>query len=142
MERCIFCEIVAGRAPASMVFEDELSVAFMDLMPVTKGHLLIVPKQHVRNLYDCPPELAAHLMAVTTELAGPVREATGCEGFDVFVANEAVAGQEVWHLHVHLLPRFTGDGFGFRHPPGYPRQAERTELDTVAASIRAALDSA
>lgn len=139
MDRCIFCEIVAGRAPASYVYEDQDVVAFMDINPVLRGHTLVVPKAHVRNLFDCPPELAAKVMAAATSLVGPLRAATGCQGLNVFVANEALAGQEVWHLHLHLVPRYPGDGFGLRFPPGYPRRATRAELDEIAAAIRAQL---
>ena len=138
MERCIFCEIVAGRAPASRVYEDEQALAFMDLYPVVPGHLLIVPKAHYRNIFDCPPHLAAYLQEVGARLAGPVRQATGCAGMNFFMANEGVAGQDVWHIHLHLLPRYQGDGFGFRFPPGYPAQAARNALDDMAARIVAA----
>ncbi len=139
MERCIFCEIVAGRAPASVVYEDEDTLAFMDIHPVMGGHVLIIPKEHFRNIYDCPPEVAARLMMVAQKLAGPLRAATQCEGLNLFMANEAVAGQDVWHIHLHLIPRSTGDGFSFRFPPGYPHRAAREELDEMAAKIRSCL---
>lgn len=135
---CIFCEIAAGRAPASIVYEDEAVIAFMDLMPITEGHLLVIPKEHYRNMFDAPPEICAGVMATAARLAPVLRKATGCAGMNVHVANEAVAGQEVWHLHLHLLPRYPGDGFGFRRPPGYPRRADRGELDEIAGRIRAA----
>jgi diadenosine tetraphosphate (Ap4A) HIT family hydrolase len=134
---CIFCEIVAGRALASMVYEDERVLAFMDLHPVTEGHLLIVPKAHYRNVYDCPPEVVAYLSEVGARLAGPLRRATGCQGMNFHIANEAVAGQDVWHIHLHLLPRYTGDGFGFRRAPGSGGRATRQALDEVAARIAA-----
>ena len=135
MEECIFCRIVAGRAPASIVYEDDVISAFMDLYPVTAGHLLIIPKAHYRNIYDCPPGLAGRLQEIGAKLAEPVRRATGCQGMNFFMANEAVAGQDVWHIHLHLLPRYVGDGFGFRHPPGYPSRATRETLDAMAAKI-------
>jgi histidine triad (HIT) family protein len=136
---CIFCEIVAGRAPASVVYEDGRVLAFMDLFPVTQGHLLIVPKAHYRNAFDCPPEVVAYLNEVGTRLAGPLRRATGCEGMNFHIANEAVAGQDVWHIHLHLLPRYTGDGFGFRRAPGSGGRASRDTLDEVAGRISAQL---
>ncbi len=136
MDRCIFCEIVAGRAPASVVYEDDHVMAFMDIHPVTPGHLLVVPKEHWRNIFDCPPQVAARLLAVAARLAGPLRAATNAEGMNLFMANEAVALQDVWHIHLHLLPRRKGDGFGLRLPPHYPRQATRSELDEIAAAIR------
>ena len=135
MEGCIFCQIAAGRAPASIVYEDETALAFMDLNPVTPGHLLIIPKEHYRNIYDCPPGLAGYLQELGAKLANPVRRATGCQGMNYFMANEAVAGQDVWHIHLHLLPRYTGDGFGLRLPPGYPSSASRATLDAMATRI-------
>ena len=140
MDSCIFCEIVAGRASASVVYKDELSLAFMDLTPVTKGHLLVVPKAHYRNIFDCPADLAGYLLSVATKLANPLQRATGCQGLNVYIANEPVAGQDVWHLHLHMLPRYEGDGFGLKLPAGYPRQGERSTLDQIAFEIREQLD--
>ena len=131
---CIFCEIVAGRAPASVVYEDDDIMAFMDLVPITVGHLLVIPKAHYRNIFDAPPELVAKMMGVGTQLAPALRRATGCAGMNCFIANESVAGQDVWHLH--LIPRYAGDGFGIRFPPGYGGRASRSELDEMAKRIR------
>ena len=136
MDRCIFCEIVAGRAPASVVYEDETVMAFMDLHPVNPGHLLVIPKQHWRNIFDCLPEVAGKIMTVAAQLAAPLRAATNAEGLNIFMANEAVAGQEVWHIHLHLLPRHRGDGFGLRLPPDGQRRVTRSQLDEMAAAIR------
>jgi histidine triad (HIT) family protein len=138
MPECIFCQIVAGRAPASIVYADDDVMAFMDLLPITPGHLLVIPKAHYRNLFDTPPAVAARVMRVAAQLALPLQTATGCQGLNLHVANEAVAGQEVWHLHLHLIPRHLGDGFGLRFPPGYGRRAEREQLDRIAASVREA----
>ena len=132
---CVFCDIVAGQAHASIVYEDETTMAFMDLMPITPGHLLVIPKAHYRNLFDVPPAVAAQLMEVGTRLARALRRATECAGMNVHIANEAPAGQSVWHLHLHLIPRYAGDGFGLRFPPGYGRRATRAELDRMAALI-------
>jgi len=133
---CIFCEIVAGRAPASVVYEDDDVMAFMDLIPVTEGHLLVIPRAHYRNIFDVPPDLAARVMEIGARLAPALREATGCAGMNFWVANEPVAGQEVWHLHLHLIPRYAGDGFGVRFPPDYGPMASRPALDGMAARIR------
>ncbi|NLS77063.1 MAG: HIT family protein [Chloroflexi bacterium] len=139
MERCIFCEIAAGRAPASVVYEDDEALAFMDIHPVTPGHTLIIPKRHYRNIFGCPPDVAARLMELAAKLANPMRAATGCEGMNLFMAAEAVALQDVWHIHLHLIPRTAGDGFGLRTPEGYPRRAPYEELDEIAAKIRSCL---
>lgn len=136
---CIFCEIAAGRAPASIVYQDDEVMAFMDIIPVLPGHLLIIPRTHYRNIFDAPPEVAGKLLETAARLAPAVRQATGCAGLNCHIANEAAAGQEVWHLHLHLLPRYPGDGFGFRFPSGYGRRASRPELDEMAERIRQAL---
>jgi histidine triad (HIT) family protein len=139
VERCIFCEIAARRAPASVVYEDDETLAFMDIHPVNPGHLLVIPKAHYRNIFDCPAELAGKLFAVGAKLAGPLRATTHSEGMNLMMANEPVAGQDVFHIHLHLLPRQAGDGFGFRLPPGGFRNPTRASLDDLAAAIKAHL---
>lgn len=140
MERCIFCEIAARRAPASVVYEDDETLAFMDINPINPGHLLVIPKAHYRNIFDCPPAVAGKLLAAGARLAGPLRAITRCEGMNLMIANEPVAGQDVFHIHLHLLPRQTGDGFGFRLPPGGFGHPARASLDELAAAIRKELE--
>lgn len=135
--RCLFCEIVAGRAPASMVYQDDATIAFMDLFPVHPGHLLVVPRIHVRDLLDCPPDVAGQLFAASARLAPAVVAATGADGFNVWTANGKAAGQEIFHLHLHILPRFDDDTFGLRFPKDYPREAARAELNRMAERISA-----
>jgi diadenosine tetraphosphate (Ap4A) HIT family hydrolase len=106
---------------------------------VHPGHTLVVPKRHVSDLISCPPDLAGRLLTVSAELAPAIVGATGAAGFNVWTANGRVAGQEVFHLHLHLLPRHENDAFGLRFPRGYPREAPRQELDALAAKVRAAL---
>jgi len=138
---CVFCDIVAGRAPASVVYEDSDTMAFLDLYPMTSGHLLVIPKAHYRNLFDAPPALAARVMEVGATLAPALQRVTQCAGMNAYIANEAPAGQVVWHLHLHLIPRYAGDGFGLRVPAGYGRSAPRQELDELAGALRAALST-
>ena len=135
---CPFCEIVAGRLPASIVYQDDTVMAFMDQTPMTPGHLLVIPKAHYRNIFDTPPEVAGNVMEVAARLAPAVRQATAAEGLNLHVSNEQVAGQVVWHLHLHILPRRYGDGFGLRVPPGYGHRPDRAELDEFARRIQAA----
>lgn len=136
---CVFCAVLAGRSPASLVYEDDETAAFLDLFPVHPGHTLVVPKLHVTDLLSCPAELAGHLLIVSTELARAVVKATGAEGFNVWTANGRAAGQDIFHLHLHVLPRHDGDSFGLRFPRGYPREASQKELDAMAAKIRGAI---
>ena len=141
MNDCIFCRIVAGEAPASVVHRDERCLAFMDIRPVNPGHLLVVPLRHAPHLADTDGETAAHLMRVAHRLAAALR-ASGlrCEGVNLFLADGAAAMQEVFHVHLHVFPRFRGDGFGLRFGPHYTVRP-RAELDGAAAAVRAALGS-
>ncbi len=136
MEDCVFCRIVEGVAPASVVYEDDTAVAFLDLFPVHSGHTLVVPRVHADDLSDCPRGVASHLFAVCADLAPAVVDASGAKGFNIWTANGRVAGQEVLHLHLHILPRFKGDSFGLRFPKGYPAEAQRDELEAIAERIR------
>ncbi len=136
MSDCIFCDIVTGEAQANLVYEDPEAVAFLDLFPVHAGHTLVVPKQHITDLRTCPTDLAAHLFGVATKLAPAVVEASDASGFNVWTANGKAAGQEIFHLHLHILPRYAGDKFGLRFPKGYPRRSSRDELDAMAEKIK------
>lgn len=133
---CVFCDIVAGVAPASVVYGDELAVAFLDLFPVHAGHTLVVPRRHVVDLTSCPEAVASHLFAVCSRLGPRIVEEVGAAGFNVWTANGAAAGQEIFHLHLHILPRYNDDAFGLRFPKSYPREASRQELEVMAASLR------
>jgi histidine triad (HIT) family protein len=139
MADCIFCAILAGRAPRSVVYEDEDVVVFMDLFPVHPGHALIVPRRHIEDLESCPGELAGRLFELSGKIAPAVVRATDAAGFNVWTANGKAAGQEVFHLHLHVLPRYDDDTFGLRFPKGYPQEAERTALDAMADRIRSRL---
>jgi len=137
---CIFCDILAGRAPASFVYQDEQVAAFMDIhQPPGLGHLLVVPRRHAAHLADLDEETGGRLFVVGMRLAAALRVAVDCPGVNFYLADGTAAGQEVSHVHLHLLARFRSDGFGLRIGPGYFR-APRAALDRAAASIRRALD--
>jgi histidine triad (HIT) family protein len=140
MAPCVFCEIIAGRAPASIVHRDDTSIAFMDICPVTPGHLLVIPVAHATYLADLPAATGAALFQTAQRLAQAVRRCgLNAEGINLLLADGEAAGQEVFHVHLHVLPRFAGDGFGHRFPPGYGQQPPRPELDANAAAITLAL---
>ncbi|HWQ13001.1 MAG TPA: HIT family protein [Roseiflexaceae bacterium] len=143
MTDCIFCRILAGELPASVVYRDERCAAFMDIQPVNPGHLLVVPLAHAPHLADMDPETGARLFRVAQQLAAALR-ASGvrCEGVNLFLADGEAAMQEVFHVHLHVFPRYAGDGFGLKFGEHYWRPPPRSELDAVAAQIRAALDEA
>lgn len=129
----IFGDIVAGREPASRVYEDQDVLAFMDIRPVTAGHLLVIPKQPARSLAELDPVVGGKIFQVGQQLAAALRASVPCDGVNFFLADGVAAGQEVFHVHLHVIPRTSGDGFGIRarhsHPP-------RAALDQLAASIR------
>lgn len=103
---CIFCKIIAGEIPAATIYEDEEFKVFLDISPATKGHALIVPKQHYQNIFDIDEEVAAKAMKLGKRLAGRMTEVLGCDGFNLLQNNNEVAGQTVFHFHMHLIPRY------------------------------------
>ncbi len=137
---CVFCAIAHRNGDASLLHEDELVIAFMDIRPVYDGHLLVVPREHSVLLNEVEPRTLTRVWDVVTRLNRGLR-ASGlpCDGVNVFVADGEAAGQEVPHVHVHLIPRTTGDRFGFKFPPEYGREPARARLDEHAAMIREAL---
>ena len=139
MDDCAFCTIVAGQSEVSVVHDDEDILAFMDIRPVTPGHLLVIPKVHVPYLDGLNEELGARMMTVGMRLAAGLR-ASGlrCEGINLFLADGEAAGQEVFHIHLHVFPRFPGDDFRIDADWSAPRPP-RAELDAQAARIRHAL---
>jgi histidine triad (HIT) family protein len=134
---CVFCRVLSGDLPGSVVYEDDRVAAFLDLHPVHEGHTLVVPRAHLADLRACPPGLAGHLFEVGARLAPAIVAVTGAEGFNIWTAAGRAAGQTVFHLHLHVLPRFTGDAFGPRLPSGHPRECARPALDHMAERIRA-----
>ena len=141
MPDCIFCEIQARRSPASFVYEDDACVAFMDIQPVTPCHVLVVPRRHAANLAELDPQDGAHIFQVAQRMAAALR-ASGlrCEGVNLFLADGEAAGQDVFHVHLHVIPRFSGDGFGLRLPPDYHLRPPRVELEELSERIRAKLE--
>jgi histidine triad (HIT) family protein len=141
MTGCIFCKILAGELPASVVYQDEICTAFMDIQPVNPGHVLVIPNTHVANLSALNPETGGHLFRVGQQIAA-VLYASGvpCEGVNFFLADGEPAGQEVFHVHLHVFPRFKGDGFGIKYAPRYFELPARAALEEVAEKIREFLD--
>ena len=132
---CVYCAIVAGSAPASIVHDDADLLAFMDIRPVTPGHLLIVPKRHAPFLADLDEATGARMFTVAMRLAQAVR-ASGlrCEGINLFLADGEAAFQEVFHTHLHVIPRFVGDTF--RIDADWSVSPSRAELDEFAEQVR------
>jgi histidine triad (HIT) family protein len=134
---CVFCAIEAGRAEASLVYAGDTVIAFMDIRPITPGHLLVVPRVHAAYLEDLDENTGAAMWRVAHRVARAMRgSGLRVEGVNLFLANGEAAGQEVFHVHLHVLPRYRGDGFRLSFEAQHP---ERAELDTNAALIGRAL---
>jgi histidine triad (HIT) family protein len=141
MTDCIFCRILAGDLPGSFVSRDDQVAAFMDIQPVNLGHVLVVPVRHGAFLADIDADTAAAVMRVGHRVAAAIRASdVRCEGINLFLADGEAAMQEVFHVHLHIFPRFPGDGFGLRFSPEYhTRRPAREDLDRTALSIRQAI---
>jgi histidine triad (HIT) family protein len=140
---CIFCEILAGRSEGSFVYRGETVAAFMTIGAVNRGHVLVVPTRHATYLADLDPETGAEMFRVAMRIAEAIRaSALRCEGVNLFLADGRAAFQSVFHTHLHVFPRFRGDGFGLVMPPDFRYRRSRGELDEAAAEIKRVLDSA
>jgi histidine triad (HIT) family protein len=138
-QECLFCAIAARRAEASVVYEDETVVAFMDLSPVTPGHLLVVPREHAVGFEDLDAATSAHVWSVGHAMARALRRSgLRCEGINVFVCDGEAAFQTVFHFHLHVIPRHAGDGWTIIPDT---QERERSLLDRDARAIRDAITS-
>jgi histidine triad (HIT) family protein len=136
---CVFCGIIAGDLAASRAYEDDHVVAFMDVRPLTPGHLLVVPRAHAAGLESLGEDSGARMFTVAHRLARAVRNsAVPAEGVNFFLADGVAAGQEVFHVHLHVIPRTPGDGFRLK---ARPRTPGRDELDATAERVRAGLSA-
>ena len=137
MSDCVFCRILDGELPASFVYRDARCAAFMDIRPVNLGHLLVIPVRHATYLADLDADAAADLMRVAHAAAAALRASKlPCEGVNFFLADGEAAMQEIFHVHLHVFPRFRGDGFGLKFSPEYyTRRPDRSQLDEIAASL-------
>jgi histidine triad (HIT) family protein len=133
---CIFCKIIAGDIPSERVYEDDRVIAFLDIGPIARGHALVIPREHHPDLLSTPPALLGAVMAAAQKVAAAVTKATGSEGFNLFQFNGRCAGQEVFHLHFHVIPRRPGDGVRF----GWTRSSyAEGEMADAGSRIREAL---
>ena len=129
---CIFCKIANGEIPSRALYEDEMFRVIMDLSPATKGHSLILPKDHAANLYELPDETASRALVLAKKMATQMTEALKCEGFNLVQNNGEVAGQTVSHFHIHLIPRYENDGQKINW---VPQEMSAEELDAIKKQI-------
>ena len=141
MVDCIFCDIVANRVEASFIYRDSRVCAIMDIQPVNPGHVLVIPNKHAAYLSDLDEEIGAHMFRIANQIAKAIRKSEiKCEGINFFLADGEAAGQEIFHVHLHVFPRFCGDGFGLKFGPEYFQQTNRSELNEVAEKMLRVFD--
>ena len=128
MENCIFCKIAAGEIPSTTLYEDEEFRVILDLGPASKGHALILPKEHYANIYEIPDELASKAIILAKKMAGIMTRALNCDGFNIVQNNGEPAGQTVFHFHVHLIPRYEDDQVGLTWNPGSLTEEDKEEV--------------
>ena len=134
MEGCIFCAIAEHRSPASILYEDEESIAFFDVFPIAKGHTLVIPKKHYADLYELADDAGRAVIRATARTATALRAALAPDGLNVLQSNGHAAGQRVFHFHFHVVPRWVGDRLFL--PPRAKEPASRSDLDELAAAVR------
>jgi histidine triad (HIT) family protein len=137
MTDCIICQLLSGKLEVSMVHRDDWCSAFMDIQPINPGHMLVVPNRHAACLSELEEEDGKQMFRVAQRLASVLRDGVvKCEGINFFLADGEAAGQEVFHLHLHVFPRYVGDGFRSVFPRTYSQKPARKELDELAEKIR------
>ncbi|MCL4500906.1 MAG: HIT family protein [Deltaproteobacteria bacterium] len=137
MKDCIFCRIVAGQLPAARVLETKNVLAFLDIAPVHYGHTLVIPKAHHQNLLDLPDELWQEIGQVCRRVAQAIQSSLEAQGFNISMNNFPAAGQEVFHAHVHVIPRYVGDGLKL-----FPQESYLTgDMEKTAEQLRQAIQA-
>lgn len=136
-QNCIFCKIIRNEIPSSKVYEDEYSLAFLDIHPKNQGQTLVIPKEHSENIYELPDETMARLSLAVKEVAIAVKNGLNADGINIIMNNEEPAGQIVFHTHIHVVPRFNKDNFDqgphIEYRPG--------EAESVAEKIKQSLEA-
>ena len=127
-ETCIFCKIANGEIPAATIYEDENFRVILDLGPASKGHALILPKEHYADLYALDDSVAAEVLIAAKKVITKMTEALGCDGYNLVQNNGVVAGQTVFHFHMHLIPRYVDDNVGLTWTPGELTESEKEDI--------------
>ena len=136
MESCIFCNIVRGKLPCTKIYEDEHMLAFMDIKPINPGHVLVIPKKHAELLTELDNEHVGQMLIIAKKIGLWLKKSKlNAKGINYILADGAEAGQEIYHAHMHVVPRYRGDGFGFRMPARYGEDTDIEELERNAAKI-------
>lgn len=134
MSDCLFCKIINGDIPSTKVYEDDYCYAFMDIMPLSKGHTLLIPKTHVADIFEMPEEIAKNLYAAAPKVANAIKAAFNPEGMNTLNNNGSAAGQTVFHYHLHFIPRYDDEGLKMTWET---KQIAPEELNSLAGAIKA-----
>jgi histidine triad (HIT) family protein len=134
-EDCIFCKVLAGEIPGERIYEDDHAIAVMDINPWTRGHAVVFPRKHAANLFEIEDGELEHVAVAAKRVATAMKDRLDCDGVNLFQSNGAAAWQTIFHLHVHVIPRYVGDPLQL---PTHPKPAKPEELAEVAREIRRA----
>lgn len=136
MVSCLFCRIVLGEIPSTRIYEDATTFAFMDINPGTRGHALVIPKTHAVDIHDVPPDVVGDMARTAQRVARAAKEHLGCGGVNLVQSSGAVAFQSVFHIHIHVIPRYEGDGVRL---PWTPKPSDKDEIAATAETLRKGL---
>lgn len=132
-EKTIFEKIIDGDIPTNFVYKDDICVAFLDISPINKGHALVVPRSPFKNIYEIPRDILNHIFEVAQKISVAQKKSLNADGVNIIMNNDAAAGQIIFHAHIHVIPRYTGDGYEHWHSKdGYKEE----EAPTYAQKIR------
>lgn len=135
-EKTVFEKIISGEIPKTFLYTDDHCVAFLDISPINKGHALVVPRHPFKNLYEIPEALVGHLFSVAQKIARAQKETLAADGVNIIMNNDAAAGQEVFHAHIHVIPRYNNDGYEHWHSHGgYHGDEELLTIEKIKQSL-------
>jgi len=141
MTQCVFCSIVRGQSKAVKVYEDQNTLAIMDIRPITKGHILVFPKKHAELLKDLDTHNTGEMMVIGRMMGKALMNSKfDVKGINYLLSDGAAAGQDVFHVHLHVIPRYKNDGFHFNMPEGYEDEKSMDEIESAAVKVRAGLE--
>ncbi len=139
MENCIFCKVIKGELPSSKVYEDDVVLAFLDVNPINKGHVLVIPKEHQQFIADLDEKTLGKMMIIANKINKAIRSSEiKTEAVNLLLSDGEVAGQEISHVHLHIIPRFRGDNFSFSFPNN--ESPTREDLDEISEEIKGHLE--
>ena len=128
VDNCIFCKILADEIPSSVVYEDDMFRAILDVNPAAKGHVIILPKKHAANIFELPDEEASKILIVARKIAKALKETYHCDGVNILQNNGEAAGQTVFHFHLHMIPRYKGDEVGLGWKMGELTEEDKQDI--------------